>query len=414
VSESWIDPGSLEGDELTRWYLRSPAAIEQERQAAAARRYQEFFYGPSGTDPDRSVAGEAPASEVDVDPDFTGPPPSASGDADPRFTWVAVGPNRLRSVRLANDGQSANPLSIAPVSYGDAATASDPSASAKYQDDDPPEVSASEPDLTPRPTPQLDGQLRGPPATTYRPVHSVAAQAGPRLSSGSSVVQRVAAPHPPIGSPIHLSPATPPLPTFFSSLFGGPVPLTSPEGHVIGYYDHQAAKAGLGITAQYAQIASWLQPAGWMDGLIGGTAAFGGKLLSALGPEAERAVAEGIAEGPAAKAATQAFHEHHPEPMYMGGAADQERVRILDELHRRFHGLLGRAHREVGLPPVGGRTGSAKKWAEHYARNPGSEDQAWDILRRISREFDSANGTNISSKIRPGPNPGGAGAPPRD
>jgi hypothetical protein len=39
-------------------------------------------------------------------------------------------------------------------------------------------------------------------------------------------------------------PATPPLPTFFSSLFGGPVPLTSPEGHLVGYYDHQAAKAG--------------------------------------------------------------------------------------------------------------------------------------------------------------------------
>jgi hypothetical protein len=77
-------------------------------------------------------------------------------------------------------------------------------------------------------------------------------------------------------------------------LFGGSVPLTDPEGHVIGYYDHQAAKAGLGITSQYAQIAPWLQPAGWMDGLI----ASGGPriALSAVAPTV-RAV-EGGLKGP--------------------------------------------------------------------------------------------------------------------
>jgi hypothetical protein len=69
------------------------------------------------------------------------------------------------------------------------------------------------------------------------------------------------------------------------------VPLTSPEGHVVGYYDHQAAKAGLGITAQYAEIAPWLQPAGWMDGLItGGIARVG---PSAVAP-AVRAVESGL------------------------------------------------------------------------------------------------------------------------
>jgi hypothetical protein len=91
-----------------------------------------------------------------------------------------------------------------------------------------------------------------------------------------------------------LSPATPPLPTFFSSLFGGPVPLTSPEGHVVGYYDHQSAKAGLGITAQYAQIAPWLQPAGFMDGLIAG----GGSRIAFAGvAPAVRAVESGL-KGP--------------------------------------------------------------------------------------------------------------------
>jgi hypothetical protein len=41
-----IDPARLDGDALTRWYLRSPADIENERQAAAARRYADFFGEP--------------------------------------------------------------------------------------------------------------------------------------------------------------------------------------------------------------------------------------------------------------------------------------------------------------------------------------------------------------------------------
>jgi hypothetical protein len=38
-----IDPARLEGDALTRWYLRSPTDIEQERQGAAAQSYDDFF-----------------------------------------------------------------------------------------------------------------------------------------------------------------------------------------------------------------------------------------------------------------------------------------------------------------------------------------------------------------------------------
>ena len=42
-----IDPASLEGEDLTNWYLRSPQEIEQQRQAAAQQRYSDFFYGGS-------------------------------------------------------------------------------------------------------------------------------------------------------------------------------------------------------------------------------------------------------------------------------------------------------------------------------------------------------------------------------
>ena len=40
-----IDPASLTGEDLVKWFQRSPAEVERERQAAAAKRYQTFFYG---------------------------------------------------------------------------------------------------------------------------------------------------------------------------------------------------------------------------------------------------------------------------------------------------------------------------------------------------------------------------------
>jgi hypothetical protein len=164
VPDGSIDVGSLEGDALTRWYVRSPAEIEQERQAAAAKRYQDF-YGPSGTDPDPGFSREIPSVDNDPNPDFGVSLPSTSRDIDPGFTWVQAGPNRFRGVRLTSDDQSSGPLSLAPMSYGGAASPGDPSTSARSQEASPLEVSGSELDLTPQPVPQLDGQLIGPPTT---------------------------------------------------------------------------------------------------------------------------------------------------------------------------------------------------------------------------------------------------------
>lgn len=38
-----VDPSRLQGEALDRWYRRSPDEIEQERQAAQARKYDAFF-----------------------------------------------------------------------------------------------------------------------------------------------------------------------------------------------------------------------------------------------------------------------------------------------------------------------------------------------------------------------------------
>ena len=281
-----IDVGSLEGDALARWYLRSPADIEQEREDAAAKRYQTFFYGPSGANPDAVTARDAPAADRGVDHNLAEPLPSTSHDVDPGFTWAQAGPNSFQSVRLTSDDYSGEPSPLGPYGGSTQATV------AQQRDARPPEISAPQLDLTPRPVVQFDTELRGPPAATFDPARSPASQGSPRTSSPApSDARPAAARYPAIGAPIHLSPATPPLPTFFSSLFGGPVPLTSPEGNVVGYYDHQAAKAGLGITAQYAQIAPWLQPAGFMDGLIAG----GGSRVALPGvAPAARAIENGL------------------------------------------------------------------------------------------------------------------------
>lgn len=41
----WIDPARLEGDALRRWYLRSPADIEEARRRTADQQHDRFFSG---------------------------------------------------------------------------------------------------------------------------------------------------------------------------------------------------------------------------------------------------------------------------------------------------------------------------------------------------------------------------------
>lgn len=79
-----VDPARLDGDALTRWYLRSPADIEQERQTAAARAYDDFFSSrPAPSNGDQY--GNPAASTSDYQP------PAAGSDQvpsdNPRSAW---------------------------------------------------------------------------------------------------------------------------------------------------------------------------------------------------------------------------------------------------------------------------------------------------------------------------------------
>ena len=141
-----------------------------------------------------------------------------------------------------------------------------------------------------------------------------------------------------------------------------------------------------------------------LGGIVAGIPAFfggvglGADLLAALGPEAEAAVAEGIAESPAVKGAGQ-IHSHHVDHKYMGGPKNGPTTPLEDFLHTELHRRVGKAHIEEGFPPVGGKTGSTRRWADYYRDNPGSRERAYEILRRVAREFDEEHGTDISSRI---------------
>lgn len=78
-----VDPARLEGDELRRWYLRSPAEIQEERQADAAQQYEDFF---------RHTSANSPLAA-------TAPPPPYAGASPDEVLWVATGNGGYRAVR---------------------------------------------------------------------------------------------------------------------------------------------------------------------------------------------------------------------------------------------------------------------------------------------------------------------------
>jgi hypothetical protein len=112
-----IDPGSLSGDALTQWYLRSPDEIEQARQKAFAQRYDDFFRHPPIPDPDPGFDRPLPNAGKDIDPGFSRDIDVSKSDPDPGFTWVQVGDNRWRSVPVS----SANLAPMPDTSYSSSA-----------------------------------------------------------------------------------------------------------------------------------------------------------------------------------------------------------------------------------------------------------------------------------------------------
>jgi hypothetical protein len=94
-----IDPASLEGDDLTSWYLRTPDEIAQQRRAAAQQRYDEFFDDPTNAAP--SSDPDANSNDIGALPQRAFPSAAASLDRS------GAGPDD--GARLELIGNPANP-----------------------------------------------------------------------------------------------------------------------------------------------------------------------------------------------------------------------------------------------------------------------------------------------------------------
>jgi hypothetical protein len=119
MAERQIDPSRLQGEALRSWYLRSPQDFEQERQAAQARRYDEFFRATPSADIDPRIS-RRPASLVwDADPGISLNLRTASTDIDPGISWVSTGANRWRGVNASSTPSTSNSRALsAPGNAG--------------------------------------------------------------------------------------------------------------------------------------------------------------------------------------------------------------------------------------------------------------------------------------------------------
>jgi hypothetical protein len=106
-----IDPMSLTGEALRRWYQRSPAEVEQERQNRRDQRYRDFFGERA-----KPHQGIGLAGGKDIDPGFSRDVGRAGKDVDPGFAWAPVSPNKWRRQPLRPDG--VQPLGTATAESG--------------------------------------------------------------------------------------------------------------------------------------------------------------------------------------------------------------------------------------------------------------------------------------------------------
>lgn len=106
MANGQVDPASLEGEALLRWYRRTPQEIEEERRRAATEAYNRFFYP---TQSDQTVSSnDAVANSQDPSADGTQSPiAGSSGQAN---AWSSYG----LPPRVAQPTNWSTPLVTAP------------------------------------------------------------------------------------------------------------------------------------------------------------------------------------------------------------------------------------------------------------------------------------------------------------
>jgi len=91
------------------------------------------------------------------------------------------------------------------------------------------------------------------------------------------------------------------------------------------------------------------------------------------------------------------MNDHHSIPKFLGGDGDQDLEGLDKYLHGAFHNLLRQNLLDAGFPDASNTSASA--WAGYFQNNPGSQDDALDILLDTSRTFDATYGTQVTQSI---------------
>jgi hypothetical protein len=370
-----IDPSRLQDEALRRWYLRSPDDLAQERQAADAQRYRDFFGDRSAADP--GVSWGPLTIGRDIDPGLSPIMNIPSLDIEPGFNRVPDGSNQWR--RESSIDQSSRPKAVRMP---------------------PPPLGPSDPQVRPAPMPQLwkgrgEHRLRPIPVANT-PLNPDAAPSHPAPWTGPSTAKEPAFRNAGAKGSGRPQPQIDPARTdvFRPGPDGKLHPI--PGWHTTGPTDFDTWSHNIdwgGVGRDLGNITS-----GALDFMGVGVGAHA--LIKGLGLEIGPDVVRGI------------IQRHHSLPKFMGGVAKQELTNLYHSLHQNLHGKLAVALKEAGFPRVGGKGGGTVDWAEYFRLNPQSRDEAVEILRRVTRDFDKANRTSVSRYLenelgKGGPTPTG-------
>jgi hypothetical protein len=410
-----VDPSPLEGDDLVRWYRRTPWEVEQERQAARLQQYNDFFGVKPGGDydgqtPDDSGSDNLPdvSNRADQSLAFSQFPPQSTGTTSNGLgllgdlSWLKNSPvagtgapptDAKGAAPAASSTEPPAQDNAAPAPGFDVHSFSDLVSPGLSLDPSKPIWAPGAVSVSP---PMLDPTLKlsaGPTRASNPPPSSRGQSSGTGQRPSAGILGAIfpwAVPTPggrSLKSAMVTNPSNPrvgPDPSrvdvFQRGADGKLHPI--PGWHTTGPFDfgtwsHEIDAKGTG--EDLGHIAE-----GVMD--VEGINAAGEVFLDALGPGVRKAVQRGIF-GPG--------HGHHPIPKFMGGAADQTLADMAPPMHRAFHEALVRELRKAGFPPVGGTSGSAKIWQKMFAEDPAKREQAIEILKRVTRDFDIERGTSV-------------------
>jgi len=377
MPRSEISPADLGGEALRRWYQRSPEEIQRERTTAAEAASQAYFGGQSfpASPPRPDMTLELRRREQGAYDAFPG------SDKSQNASQAFARPDPWRRNEEPNWSGGIRPLPLPSPRF-------------------PSEARWIRP--VPLPSPRLPyGGIRPIPLAQVRSNGSLARAAGPPASN----LQAQPAPRITAGQAIQSNPSQ-------------PQPKSQPERHDVWIRGRQPGEIDPSRTdvfqtgpdgklhpvpgwrttgpfdfGKWAKKFDWGGVAGDLTDITTGAldfmsgAGLANGLFEGLGYKFGPDVVRGIIEG------------HHAWPKFMGGPTKQELAGLYNSIHTMYHDELAAALKQARFPRIGGRGGGTKDWARYFEENPARQDEALEILRRVTRDFDKKNNTKISSYL---------------